>query len=172
MNNEQKSMKNISLVGFMGAGKSTISKALALKLDRQRFSSDDLIEAKEKRTIPDIFQTSGEKHFRKVEKQVIKEISQKKGIILDCGGGVVLDPENISNLKKDGIVVFLSASPKVIFDRVKDSTHRPLLQVENPLLRIEELLEQRTAFYDQADFTIDTNSKNIDDICQEIITLL
>ncbi len=101
--------KNIILVGFMGSGKSLTSNKLAGALGREVYSTDQLIEKREGRGITEIFRDSGESYFRKVEKEVVKDASKENGIILDCGGGVVLDPENITHLKKNGLIFYLSA---------------------------------------------------------------
>ncbi|HPN87861.1 MAG TPA: shikimate kinase [Candidatus Omnitrophota bacterium] len=163
---------NIAIIGFMGAGKSLISKLLAQLLNRKRISLDDLIEQKEGRAISDIFKDFGEPYFRKIESQIVEEISQQKNLIIDCGGGVVINPENIENLKKKGVLVYLSASPEIIYKRIKQETHRPLLQTDNPQEKIKELLNARQSFYQKADFTIDTDQKTPEEICQEIIRFL
>ena len=164
--------KNISLVGFMGSGKSAVSKKLAEILEREVVSSDDIIVQKQRRSISEIFQESGEAHFRAVEKNCILELSSKENLVIDCGGGVVIDPENIENLKKGGILVFLEASPEVLYDRVKHCTNRPLLQVENPIAKIKELLDQRKEFYAKADFIVNTDGKRLEEVCEEILVLV
>ena len=93
-------------------------------------------------------------------------------MIIDCGGGVVLDPENITNLKKNGTLIYLSASAESIWQRVKGRKHRPLLNVEDPQAKIKELLESRKSFYEQADHVVDTNNKTINAVCDEIGRLL
>jgi shikimate kinase len=163
--------KNIVLVGFMGSGKSLTSNKLAGALNRGVFSTDQLIEKREGRLITEIFKDSGEAYFRKVEKEVVKEASEQSGIILDCGGGVVLDPENMTNLKKNGCVFYLSAPPERIYANIKDQQHRPLLNVENPQAKIAELLEARKAYYEQADVIIDAD-KPIDQIAEDILGVL
>jgi len=145
-----------------------ISKKLAARRKMDVFSTDDIIIAREKRPITKIFEASGEAYFRKIEKEVVRDVSQKKDVIIDCGGGVVLDPENIAVLKTNGIVFYLSATPKEIHARLHHETHRPLLKVDNPEARIEDLLAKREAFYAQADYTIDTNKKSPGQICEEI----
>lgn len=162
-------MKNIVLVGFMGSGKTTIAQMLAVKLGKTVFSTDGMIVAQEARPITDIFRDSGEPYFRRVEKEVVASVAQKTDAIVDCGGGVVLDPENISHLKKNGSVFYLAATPEVIYSRIKDQTHRPLLHTPDPLNRIRELMDKRRAFYEQADYTIDTNDDNWPRICDEIV---
>ena len=163
---------NVIIVGFMGAGKSLISKKLAKLLKLPVVSTDDLIVEREKRSINKIFEESKEPYFRQVEKTVVKEVAQKDNCIIDCGGGVVLDSDNITVLKENGIVFYLSATPDEIFQRIAHQKHRPLLKTENPRGKIEELLEKREAFYAQADYTIDTNRKDPDAVCDEIAALI
>ena len=165
-------MKNIVLTGFMGAGKTLLSKHLSARLQREVVSTDDLIEKMEGKPITEIFREQGESYFRECEKKVVADIAQKEGVIVDCGGGIVLAAENIANLKKNGIVFYLSASPAVIYERIKDQTHRPLLQVEDPKAKIEELLEKRESFYNQADYVIDTNRDDWNQIAQEIVDIM
>ncbi|MBF0522634.1 MAG: shikimate kinase [Candidatus Omnitrophica bacterium] len=164
--------QNIVLIGFMGSGKSLISRHLAKLLNKKRVSLDDLIEQKEGRKITEIFKESGEPYFRQVESAVIQEISEKENVVIDCGGGAVINPKNVENLKAKGVLVYLSASPEVILKRVKKDTHRPLLNVENPQEKIKELLEKRKSFYKQADFEVNTDEITPEEICREIILFL
>ncbi len=163
---------NLVLIGFMGAGKSLIAKKLAALLKREVIATDECIINREGRPINEIFRVSGEPYFRKVEKEVVAEVSRRTGVVIDCGGGAVLDPENIARLKENGTLFHLSATPDEIFRRVKTQKHRPLLNTENPRKKIEEMLAQRADFYAQADFMIDTNGKSPKQICEEIIGLL
>lgn len=167
-----KDLKNIVLVGFMGSGKSTIANLLAKELGHPVMSTDEMIVRAEKRPIADIFRDSGESYFRQVEKRIVLEAAKRSGCIIDCGGGVVLDPENISCLKLTGIMFYLTATPQEIFQRVKSHSHRPLLNTENPRAMIEELLAKRSPFYTQADFQIDTTAKKPQVICQEIVRVM
>src|SRR3990167_4264043 len=93
--------KNIALIGFMGAGKSVAAKRLAKLLKRKFFSTDQYIEKRDGRAIADLFAKEGEKLFRAMEREAVKKICQQKNIIIDCGGGIVLDPNNIHDLKKN-----------------------------------------------------------------------
>jgi len=164
---------NIVLVGFMGAGKSVAGKRLADILKRTLVSTDELIVQREGRAINDIFKDSGEPYFRKVEKAVIAQVSAKNNQVIDCGGGVVLDPENVTRLRETGIVFYLSATPDVIYERVKSQSHRPLLKGENPRAKIEELLNTRQSFYRQAaHHTIDTSNKSNEQVVNEIHSLI
>lgn len=161
-------MKNIILVGFMGTGKTVTAKKLSKVTGMPCVSSDELIKKQEGCSINEIFKNHGEAYFRKVEKQVIKEISAVSGQIIDAGGGVILDEENRKNLKKNGIIICLSADPEVIYDRINSGVRRPLVNVLNPKKRIKELLEYRKSFYEKADFHIDTTNLTISEIAERI----
>ncbi len=164
--------KNIVLIGFMGAGKTVAARVLARRLKAKAVSTDELIEKKEGRPIPEIFAKSGEPYFRGLEKDIIREVSRKKNLIIDCGGGVFVDPENAALLKKHGIVIYLSATPEVLHERTAGRKHRPLLNVDDPMARIKELLAQREPSYKQAHYTLDTSHKKNSQVCDEIIALL
>ncbi|MGB2598999.1 MAG: shikimate kinase [Candidatus Omnitrophota bacterium] len=161
-------MKNIVLVGFMGTGKTTVAKALSEQLKRTYVNTDDLIEAREGRTINDIFKDGGEDYFRKVEKEIVKEVSAKSGQVIDAGGGVVLDRENMEALRGTGIIICLWADPATILERTKKYSHRPLLNVEDPEKKIKDLLEYRRPFYEKADFHVDSAAGGIDAAVERI----
>ncbi len=163
---------NIALVGFMGAGKTAAARDLARRLDRRLVVMDDLIESREKMSINDIFRTRGEPYFRDLETAVVRELSGEEGLVIDCGGGVVIREENIRNLKKNGLLIYLKASPAVILDRVGHQRHRPLLNVEDPLGTVRALLNEREQFYRQADHVIETDSLSIQQVIQKILLLL
>ncbi|MDO8581143.1 MAG: shikimate kinase [Candidatus Omnitrophota bacterium] len=159
---------NIIIIGFMGAGKSMVANELANIYQRSVVSTDQLIEQREKRSIKDIFVGEGEAYFRQVEKEIVKEVSQQKNLIIDCGGGVIIDADNRQLLKKSGIIIYLSASPGVLLERIQKTQERPLLNVTDQMAKIEELLAQRRTFYEQADYTISTDHKSVAEVCQEI----
>lgn len=164
--------KNIALVGFMGSGKTAVSKKLAAFLKRDFISTDEIIVEREKRSISDIFKDSGERYFRDLEKSVINEVSQKNNLVIDCGGGIVLQKENIDRLKQNGLIFYLRATPEVILERTKGQGHRPLLNVPDPKQKIKELLRERENYYRQADLTIETSNRSIDSVVQEILKVL
>jgi shikimate kinase len=161
--------KNIVLIGFMGSGKSMIACELAKRLKRQVLATDRLVELKEGQTIDEIFKSKGETYFRKLESEIIKEVSLRRGVIIDCGGGVVCVKENLKFLKAGGIVFYLDATPEVIYERIRHEKHRPLLNTPDPLGRIKELLNQRLPLYNQADHIIDANDASIEGPVVEIL---
>ena len=162
-------MNNIYLVGFMGTGKTEVGKELAKEKKLQFVDLDELIELREKRAISDIFAKDGEPYFRKVEKRLLREVSREKKFVVACGGGIVLDKDNIKIMKEAGIIVCLTASPVVILERTSAYRHRPLLNVSNPRKQIELLLKLRAPYYAQADKTIDTSKISIREVVGKIV---
>ena len=165
-------MKNIVLIGFMGTGKSVVGKRLAKQLKMKFISTDDIIEKRENRPITKIFEEEGEPYFRKLEKDAVKEVSGLDNVVVAAGGGVVLDEENIANLKNKGVMVCLNASPAVIYERTRKYKHRPLLNTENPVERIKEFLNIRAPFYQRADYQVDTSNKSVQEVVREVIKIL
>ena len=163
--------KNIVLVGFMGAGKTVTARVLAKRLGRVLVSTDEEIIRKEGRAITDIFRDSGEAYFRDVEQRTVRELSARSGLVIDCGGGVVLNKANLDALKAGGTVIYLKTSPEVVYARVKDQTHRPLLNVDDPLQKIKDLLATRASFYAQADCEVVTDGKTAEEEAEEIIDI-
>lgn len=163
-------MDNIFLIGFMGAGKSTIAQELQSRLDMKLVEMDARIVQEQEMSINEIFSRFGENYFRDVECQLVQDIGQEGNTIVSCGGGVVLRKDNIINMKKSGKIVFLAATPQTIYDRVKDSRERPILNGHMNVAYISELMEKRRALYEAAaDIRIDVDDKNVADICEEIV---
>ena len=156
----------------MGTGKSSVGRELARQKKWQFLDLDDLIEEKEGTSIPEIFQHRGEPYFRALEKKCLAEASLKKEHVIACGGGIVIDPDNIKVMKQTGFMVCLTASPEVILARTRQFSHRPLLNVENPEEKIRELLKNRAPYYCQAQVTIDTSIISIPAAVQQIIQSL
>jgi shikimate kinase len=164
--------RNIVLIGFMGSGKSTLARILKDLLKWPYVSTDDHIEQKEGRKIAQIFKDSGEDYFRSLEQKVVEEIASREGIIVDCGGGVVLNPENVKLLKKTGTLVYLSCDPKVIYERILMQPKRPLLDVPDPLAEIQRLLKMRIPSYEQADITLNTSDGDMPRVASELMVKL
>ena len=160
--------KNIILTGFMGVGKTSVGTRLAKDMGYAFVDTDTLIETDQKTTITEIFSTFGEPYFRDVESRIIKQALENEGQVLSTGGGAVIRDENRAAFKQAGIVICLFARPEVIFGRIKQETHRPLLQAPDPLAKIRELLDSREKWYRQADLMVDTSDKSVDDVISEI----
>ena len=154
----------------MGTGKTAAGKEVSGRLKRKFLDLDELIELREKRGIPDIFSHSGEAYFRRLEKKVLREISNENDFVVACGGGIVIDPENIKVMKESGKIICLTSSPKVILRRTSGCAHRPLLNVDDPEKQIEHLLKLRAPFYAKADITIDASDLSVTQTADKIIS--
>lgn len=164
---------NIVLIGFMGAGKTTVSEYLSTMFAMDVVEMDQVIAEREGMSISDIFATYGEEYFRNRETQLLKEMQLRKQAVISCGGGAALREENVIEMKKNGRVVLLTASPRTIYDRVKDSTDRPILNGNNNVEFITELMENRREKYEKAaDIVIYTDKKSVLQICEELIAKL
>lgn len=164
--------KNVAFIGFMGSGKTYTSKELAKILKRKVFSTDHLIELKERQKIREIFNKKGELYFRHLEKLTVAQVIRNKGVVIDCGGGIILNPLNIERLKQNGVLVYLKTSPKWILKRTQDTTDRPLLQTKDPAAKIKELLKRRKSLYEQADITVLTDAKTPTEVAEEVAKIL
>ena len=135
--------QNVYLVGLMGAGKTTIAKALAKRLAYHFVDSDHEIEARTGVSLPTIFEIEGEEGFRKREAQVIADLACLRGRVVATGGGAVLRPENRQQLADSGYVIYLNVPLKTLCERTRHDKNRPLLQGTDPLLKLKELHQQR-----------------------------
>lgn len=165
-------MRNIYLVGFMATGKTVVGKLLARRLKKKFLDMDGRIEGHEGMRISDIFAQKGESYFRVAEKRMVKEIADLSDCVVACGGGVVIDPENVAVLKKSGTLICLKADVKTIIARTSGTTQRPLLNVDNPQEKILELLQKREGFYKQADYEIDTSRFTVEEVANRIIAMI
>ncbi len=164
---------NIFLVGFMGAGKSTIAGQLAALLEMQRVEMDQMIVEEQGMPISEIFEKYGEDYFRDIETQTLIALQKRKQTIVSCGGGVVVREENEGHMKKNGRVILLTARPETILERVKGSTERPILNNNMNVNFISELMEKRRERYlAVADYIVETDGKDVRSICEEIIARL
>ena len=164
---------NIFLIGFMGAGKSTIAGELKDKLEMDRVEMDQMIVEKQGMSISEIFDEYGEAYFRNLESNTLIELQKRKQTIVSCGGGVVMREENTDHMKKNGRVVLLTAKPETIYERVKDSDERPILNNNMNVEFISGLMDKRKDRYEAvADITVATDGKNVTQICEEIISKL
>ena len=164
---------NISLIGMMGSGKSTIGKLLKIKLSDYRFiDTDEEIIKKENMSINEIFAQKGEEYFRRIETEVLNRILSNNNQIISTGGGIIKSEENIKNLKEKSIVFYLKAEGTELCKRVKNNKERPLLNVENMYEKIKILLNEREKNYKQAHYIISTDNKTPEEITNEITGII
>jgi shikimate kinase len=170
------SKKHIFLTGFMGAGKSRIGKLLAIRFACSFYDSDRLIEDTAGTTIKEIFETRGEASFRALETEAISKLcSLKKRAVIALGGGANINPVNSDLISQNGITVYIKSAPQAIFERVRHSDKRPLLQVEKGdnfdrrlLERIEILLNERNPVYEQADIVFERDGFELEEIVDKL----
>lgn len=149
--------KNIILCGFMGSGKTVTGKALANRLNMDFIDIDAFIEENEKTSVSHIFKTKGEEYFRNLETKAAITLGSRQNTVISCGGGTVLNPKNVTALKQNGDLFYLSVTPETVIKRLENNTSRPLL-AENKEEKIKTLLKNRLPLYKAAaDYTIDSN---------------
>jgi len=164
---------NIVLIGFMGTGKSTISAYLSEQFGMEAIDMDQVISEREGMPISRIFEVHGEEYFRNAETNLLKELQTKNNVVISCGGGTPLREENVVEMKKNGKVVLLTAKPETIFNRVKDNHDRPLIENNKSVEFIEELmLKRKDKYIAAADVIIETDNKDKQQICHELIDAL
>ncbi len=161
----------------MGTGKSTVGKILAKKLKMGYVNTDEIIEEKEKKKISQIFEEDGEDYFRKKEREVIKDISKDNHQIIDLGGGAIIKEENLKDLRKNGLIICLTASLEEIMKRTEEE-ERPLLKIKSSKLKVKrrerrkkiaELLKKREPYYKKADILLDTTGISPSQVAEKII---
>lgn len=163
-------MNQIILIGFMGAGKTTIGKALAKSLNREFVDTDERIEADTGRKIPDIFEKEGEPYFRRLETETLQKL-EEEGIprVIAVGGGLPMQPENGPILNRMGTAVFLEADTDTLEERLRGDTSRPKLQGGELRERILTLMREREETYRQvAHLSVRTDHRSVDEVTEEI----
>ena len=161
---------HIFLIGFMGSGKSTNAAELSERTGARQMEMDEEIAKNQNMAISKIFERYGEPYFRTLETKLLKKLEEEPPMVVSCGGGLVLREENVQLMKRMGTIVLLTASPQTIYERVKGSTKRPVLNGNMNLTYITELMEKRRSHYEQAaDVVISTDNKTAEVICGEIL---
>ena len=164
-------MKNLVLIGMMGAAKSTTGKLIAKKLNRPFFDGDDVYVSLYKEKISDTFDKYGESEFRRRETEVAKILGALDGAVIACGGGVVHSEENMIALKSNGIIALLHAAPEAIYARVSRNDNRPLLR-DGGLEKIKSIMAERGPLYEKyADFSVDNSYMGIAKCADRVIAL-
>lgn len=162
-------LNNIFLVGMPGAGKTTVGRQLARRLQRNFIDADHEIEARTGVRIPLIFDIEGELGFRDREAKVIAEFATRKDLVVATGGGAVLRPENRAAMRQGGTVIYLNATPELLYERTKLDPNRPLLQVDDPRRKLDELFAQRDPLYrDVADIVVNSLGGSIGQLVRQV----
>jgi shikimate kinase len=157
----------------MGAGKTTVGRAVARRLDRPFFDSDHEIEARTGARIPVIFELEGEAGFREREAQMIAELTARQSIVLATGGGAILRPNNRELLHTRGLVVYLRANPHDLWLRTRKDKNRPLLQTDDPKAKLEALYELRDPLYREcAHFVVETGRPSVSGLVNMVLMQL
>jgi shikimate kinase len=165
--------QNIFLVGLMGAGKTSVGRMLARRLNKDFYDADAEIERITGVKIPVIFDIEGESGFRAREEKVIERLTAMHDIVLATGGGAVLSPANRARLQQQGHVIYLRATPEDLWRRTRRDRNRPLLQTTNPLAKLKELHTQRDPLYSEvADLVVDTGAQSVGALTAHIQQLL
>lgn len=161
---------NIVLIGFMGSGKTSVGEQLSQLLEMDYLDTDKIIIERSSKTINEIFKVHGEDHFRRLEMETIKDLENYENTIIACGGGVVLNSDNVNSLKQNGTIVWLKASPEEIYRRISNDKTRPLLEDGFTVDYLDEILKSRLSLYESSkDMEIDTDGRSIEEVCNEII---
>lgn len=164
---------NVFLIGFMGSGKTTVAHYLKEAYHMDMVEMDSLISEREGMSVSDIFALHGEEYFRRLETKLLEEAQKKRGVVISCGGGVPMREVNVAVMKKSGRIIYLQAAPETIYERVKDSHDRPLLEGNKNIAYISKLMGQRKEKYEAAaDIFIDTDKREVSEIGEEIIQKL
>lgn len=168
-----KKVKNIFLIGLMGAGKTTLGKQLATLLNHDFYDSDQVICARTGVSIPTIFEVEGEAGFRSREAAIIDELTQLDNIVLATGGGAILRQQNRYFLQQRGYIVYLKVQPEILLFRTRLDKNRPLLQVADPLAKLKQLyIERDPIYHSAAHLVIEVNDQHPANTLNHIIELL
>ncbi len=161
------------LVGMPGSGKSTVGRQLARRLGLPFRDSDHEIEQRIGCPIRDFFEREGETAFRDIEESILQELTQAPSGVLATGGGAVLRPANRERLRQAGQVIYLRSTPEELFRRLRHDSHRPLLQVPDPMGRLRSLYEERDPLYrETSHFTIETGRPSVPTLVNMILMQL
>jgi shikimate kinase len=160
----------IVLIGFMGAGKSSVGRRLEKRTGYLRFDTDEIIAAKFGLSVPRIFEVHGEDVFRDAESEALRQLDSHKPSIIVTGGGIVLRTTHREILRELGTLVYLQADEETLFERISRRASRPLLRTDDPRATMRQLLERRLPLYEEiADLTVDSSRRSHDEVCDLIL---
>lgn len=162
-------IRNITLIGFMGTGKSSVGRMVADALHFTYLDTDDVIEARAGVSIGQIFEKYGEQVFRDWERKLVEELARRSKTVISTGGGLPANEANFASLQSHSLVICLWASPEKIYQRVKGQTHRPLLNNPDPLAKIRELLAVREPYYRRADVLVNTDFRSAREVAMQVM---
>ncbi len=169
--NQSAKKPNLILVGFMGTGKTSVGRMLAEKLCMTFVDMDDIIVERAGKPISRIFAEDGETHFRKIERDLARELSGRNNMVIATGGGIVLNGDNIRDFGRTGLVICLCAKPETILERVEGDTSRPLLSGDDKMGRIMKILESRRHLYEAIPNRVDTTALSIGEVVESALKL-
>jgi shikimate kinase len=164
--------KGIVLIGFMGAGKSSIGRVLSRRLRMPFVDTDRYVERQAGTTIAQIFAHAGEAVFRDMEHRALEELLKKPPAIIATGGGVVTREDNWPLLERLGTVIYLRGNSDTLFERVSRHSHRPLLKAPNPRETFDTLLQGRKPLYEKAELTVDTDESRSEEVAERVVGAL
>ncbi len=159
----------IYLVGFMAAGKTSVARALARRLGWRAEDVDELIEARERRTVAEIFAASGEAYFRAIERDVVRGLLPDRNVVVATGGGTFMDPDNRAAILHDGVAVWLDAPLGQLVERMPADGRRPLAASRDQL---QQLYDLRRGAYELATLRLDAGAAPIDELVERILDWL
>ena len=166
-------MGNIFLVGMMGAGKTTLGKALARRLEREFVDTDRVLVERTGVAVATIFEIEGEEGFRRRESAILEELAQRGDCVVATGGGAILSADNRRLMRAAGTVVYLRSRLESLWERTRQDTSRPLLRTPNPKKTLADLLEQRDPLYrEAAHIVVDTGSQSAATLVSRVVTAL
>ncbi len=168
MSSDDRTIHNLALAGFMGTGKTSVGRLVAGILHFEFVDTDEMIETQTGRRIAQIFTEDGEPAFRKIESEMVRQLSCRRNLVISTGGGLILNQDNLDSLKQHAWVVCLWASAETIYHRIRNQTHRPLLQCPDPLARIRELLGERDSAYRQADMLLNCEARPLREMASHL----
>ncbi len=166
---ETRRIRNLALIGFMGTGKSSVGRLVADLLHFTFLDTDHVVEARAGVTISQIFSQHGEPVFRDWERKVVEELARRSKTVIATGGGLPVQEGNLASLKTHALVVCLWASSEKIYERVREHSHRPLLNDPDPLSKIRQLLALREPYYRQADVLVNTEMRSLREVAAQVI---